>query len=323
MALKRIIPLEPRVPVLIACWPGMGHVGILAASYLRQQLKGRLYAEIDTSAYSQPSAIEVKDGIGRAPDPPAHRLYYVAEPPVIIFEAESQLPGHAGLRVASELLDAVKPAGIEMVYTGAAFAIPASIRQESQVFGVATDERLRSTFASLNVEPLKEGSISGLNGLLLWLARCRGIPAACLLATMPQYAVETPNPKASKALVTVFQRILNTTVDMAEMDRQIEESERIMTEFEQRINMVIQRLQREAEHQHQRTEVEGENSEESPQEEIPEPYQLMQHIEELFEKAQKDRSAIGFLKQELDKWGLFSLYEDRFLDLFDKSKKNR
>lgn len=323
MALKRLLPVEPKAPVLIACWQGMGHVGILAASYLRQQLNGQVYAEIDASAYYQPAAIDVKDGIGRVPEPPAHRLYYVSEPAVIIFEAENQLPGQAGLKVASELLDAVKPAGVKVVYTGAAFAMPMSVRQESQVFGVATDERLRSTFASLNVEPLREGSISGLNGLLLGLAHSRGLPAACFLATMPQYAVETPNPKASKALVTVFQRILNTSVDMTEIDRQIEEADGLMGEFEERVATVIRQLQHKTEHRQQRAETKDEGAEEAAQEERPEPYQLMQYIEELFERAQQDRSAINLLKQELDRWGLFSLYEDRFLDLFDKTKKNK
>ncbi len=300
----------------------MGHVGLFAASYLRQQLNGQAYAEIDVSACYQPGAIEVKDGIGRVPDPPAHRLYYVSEPAVIIFEAESQLPGQAGLKVASELLDAIKPAGVKVVYTGAAFAMPMSVRQESRVFGVATDERLKSTFSSLNVEPLQEGSISGLNGLLLGLAHSRGIPAACFLATMPQYAVETPNPKASRALVTVFQRILNTSVDMTEINRQVEEADRLMGEFEERVSLVIRRLQQETELRQRHTENEGEGTEAPGQEERPEPYQLMQHIEELFDRAQRDRSAIALLKQELDRWGLFSLYEDRFLDLFDRNKNS-
>jgi len=39
-------------------------------------------------------------------------------------------------------------------------------------------------------------------------------------------------------------------------------------------------------------------------------------IEQLFEQAKADRSRAGELRQELERWGLFSEYEDRFLDLF-------
>jgi len=39
-------------------------------------------------------------------------------------------------------------------------------------------------------------------------------------------------------------------------------------------------------------------------------------IEQLFKQAEKDPSAISELKLELDRWGLFSEYEGRFLSLF-------
>jgi hypothetical protein len=38
----------------------------------------------------------------------------------------------------------------------------------------------------------------------------------------------------------------------------------------------------------------------------------------LFEKAREDRSKAYELKGELDRLGVFDLYEDRFLDLFKK-----
>jgi len=55
------------------------------------------------------------------------------------------------------------------------------------------------------------------------------------------------------------------------------------------------------------------NSPETP-EEVP--GYVFREIEELFGKAEKDRSVVNKLKEELDRWKLFSRYEDRFLDLF-------
>ena len=43
-------------------------------------------------------------------------------------------------------------------------------------------------------------------------------------------------------------------------------------------------------------------------------------IDELFERAKTDRSKAFELKQELDRLGRFKEFEDRFLDLFRKSK---
>ena len=46
------------------------------------------------------------------------------------------------------------------------------------------------------------------------------------------------------------------------------------------------------------------------------PVGVRQRIEKLFREAQRNRDRAYTLKRELDKWDLFQLYEDRFLDLF-------
>jgi NH3-dependent NAD+ synthetase len=50
------------------------------------------------------------------------------------------------------------------------------------------------------------------------------------------------------------------------------------------------------------------------------PHYVMERIEKLFEKAKFDRSMANELKKELDRWNLFELYENRFLDLFEDDK---
>jgi len=307
---------EARAPVLIAGWPGMGQVGLGACDYLRQQLKATLFARIDVSAYHQPEALTVENGLGRMPDPPKQDLYYSSEPPLLIFEGESQLAGEPGFKLAAELLDLAHRHGAETVFTGAAYAMPVSFRQRPEIFGAATDADLKSKFAALGVKPLKEGHISGLNGLLLGLSAQRGMPAACLLATMPHYAIEAPNPKASRALIGVFQRILNTSIDMADIDDAVRSADQMFKDFETKVNEAIQQLK---ENLGARTE--GQQGETQQPDERPEPHDLMQRVEKLFEEAQHDRAKAIILKQELDRWGLFHLYEDRFLDLFEKPRR--
>ena len=57
-----------------------------------------------------------------------------------------------------------------------------------------------------------------------------------------------------------------------------------------------------------------------PQEEVLKddvPTYIMDRIEKMFKAAGRDHSKAQSLKDELDKWGLYKLYEDRFLDLFE------
>jgi len=316
MAVKLIGDQSARAPVLVAGWPGMGQVGLGACDYLRRKLDAALFAQIDVGAYYQPEALTVEDGLGRMPDPPKQDLYYSSEPPLFIFEGDAQLAGEPGFRLAAELLDLVHDHGAETVFTGAAYAMSVSFRQRPEIFGAATDEQLKARFAALGVKPLKEGNISGLNGLLLGLAAQRGMPAACLLATMPHYAIEAPNPKASRALIQVFQRILNTSVDMVEIDDAVRQTDRMFKEFETKVNEAIQQLKDGLSARSQGQPSEGEESEDRP-----EPPDLLQRVEKLFEEASGDREKAVLLKEELDRWGLFHLYEDRFLDLFEKQRR--
>jgi len=151
---------------------------------------------------------------------------------------------------------------------------------------------------------MEGGQISGLNGLLLGYAAVKDIEGICLLATMPLYAVNLPNPRASKALLEVLVRALGVEVDMTELDLASEEMARKMAVIEEKIREVFPAL----------------DTEEKPAglEEERIPNYIMEKIERLFQEARADREKAVILKEELDRWHLYELYEDRFLDLFKK-----
>ncbi|MCM8756611.1 MAG: hypothetical protein NC817_01070, partial [Candidatus Omnitrophica bacterium] len=51
------------------------------------------------------------------------------------------------------------------------------------------------------------------------------------------------------------------------------------------------------------------------------PQSVREKIEKYFKEAQKDISKARILKEELDHWNVYKEYEDRFLDLFKRDKK--
>ena len=72
--------------------------------------------------------------------------------------------------------------------------------------------------------------------------------------------------------------------------------------------------------------MEMEEDEASELEEVDEeqvPQYVMEKIERLFEEIQQEnsRGKAAQLKKELDRWNLYSLYEDRFLNLFRRDKE--
>ena len=305
------LPSSFRASTLIAGWPGMGSVGIGAIDYIRRKLDAVAFAEIDMNAYFTPEMMMVDDGVVSFPSPPAHTFYAVEAHNLIIFQGDAQINGEPGDEAMNQVLDVAQKAGVDTVFTAASYHTQASHQEGTQVLAAANNPDFRDSLEPFGVEILQEGMVTGLNGLLLGFAAQRGFRAACLLGTIPQYAVTIPNPKASKQIVLTLGRILNFEVDMGEIDDAAERMEATMEEIEGQIQKNLSPL----EDAPDKDAMGGKKEEMVPQ-------HVMERIEQLFLEVTETDMQVNFqekaneLKEELDRWDLYSFYEDRFLNLF-------
>ena len=291
-------------PVMLAAWPGMGNVGLIAMDYLRRHMNGALFAEMDMSPFFIPDSIIVKEGIAQLPEIPSSVFHYTTNPDTIIFESNAQVGGKDGITIIKTILDIARQYNVSRIFTAAALAQPMSYQAASDVLIACSSTSHLDSIRSYGVVPMPDGYIAGLNGLLLGVAASRGLDAACLLATMPSYAANMPYPKASLEVVKVFSKMFSLDLDLGEITSSASEMDQQLAAIEERIKQLFP--------------AEKEQDEEMSQiDEEKVPHYIMEKIEKLFKKAEKDRSAAQELKKELDKWNLFELYEDRFLDLFE------
>jgi hypothetical protein len=231
-------------------------------------------------------------------------FYFTKNPDLIIFEGESQLTGKPGERVMQQILELAKEFKVKRIFTAAAFPVSLSHREESQAYGVVNEGSLRKILVKQGVKIMRGGEIAGMNGLLLGYAAKRGIEGICLLATLPVYALGFSNPKASKAIVEILARMLDIKIDFTDLEVKVQQMERNFEVIEEKIKDVFPLAEREEEE----TKV-GVKKEKIPS-------HIMEKIERLFKEAKVDRKKAYELKRELDRWKLFEIYEDRFLDLF-------
>lgn len=298
-------------PVMVVGWPGMGSVALGVVDYLHKALNAKEFAEIKTDPMATLDGVIIEGGIAAMPQPPRNIFYYAREQDLVIFEGEAQIPGGAGIRVLNQVLDLAGRLKVKMVYTGAAFPLPVSFKEAPEVYGAVNEKSLIDNLVKNGVVTMETGQISGSNGLILGFAKHRKMKAACLLGTMPQYAIGFPNPKASKAVIEALERILKFKVNLSELDEYIKEMDEKMSLIEDKVKDVLT-IEREgqappAPH----TKRKGEKSP---------PAYIIEKVERLFREAKADRSKAVELKKELDRWDLYKLYEDRFLDLFKKGE---
>ena len=237
--LKFYKKLDIANAVMIAGWPGMGSVALGVVNYLRRKLKTVKFAEIEMEKFAALDSVMIENGIAKFPQPPRNTFYYDKEANLVIFEGELQLQGPAGIELLNKVLEIASDLKTKRIFTGAAFPLPVGHKEPPEIYGAVNKDSLRDMLVKSGVKLMEGGHISGLNGLMLGFAKEMGIEAICLLATMPQYAISLPNPKASSGIIEVLAKLLHFEVDLHEMDEYIKDMDEKMAVIEEKVKDVF------------------------------------------------------------------------------------
>lgn len=303
--------LGARSAWLIGVWPGMGNVAVSAGYYLMAKLGMRQVAEFNAEELFDLEYIDVKDGLISSGRRPRSRVFKWDNPggerELLVFIGEAQPPTgkHA---FCERLVEFARQQNVDRMITFAAMVTDMHPESPSRVFGAATDGEHLRQLQQMKIEPLKDGRISGLNGILLGVAAEAGLRGTCLLGEVPQIFAQIPFPKASLAVLEVFSSIAGLDIDFSELREHAQAVEQQLGEVLNQVEQVLGR----------RMEPPEEEYSPEPREEPKMGPEETQKIEELFLQAEQDRSKAYELKRELDRLDVFKEYEDRFLDLFRK-----
>jgi len=62
-SIRVVSRIDPRDPILVAAWPGMGNVAYGAAMYLKENLKASKCAEILPNDVFYKTGVQIRDGL--------------------------------------------------------------------------------------------------------------------------------------------------------------------------------------------------------------------------------------------------------------------
>jgi proteasome assembly chaperone (PAC2) family protein len=215
-----------KSPCLIAAWSGMGGVALIATKTLQQKLQAEECGEILPYEFFSPAEVLIEDHVIQIPEFPGSKFYFWDKGDkhdLLIFIGNDQ--PQRGWEFAHLVLDVAEEFRVRRIYTSAAFPLWMHHSREPHVWGTATNAQLIKYLKTYRVMPMGEGSIGGLNGLLLGVARQRGMEGVCLLGEMPIYATRIANPKASQAVLEVLTKMLGIVIDLEDLTDMAEQVE--------------------------------------------------------------------------------------------------
>ncbi len=255
MGVRLRMELKLDNPVLIASWPGIGNIGLIAVNTLVGTIKAEEFGEIEAWDLFYPRKVTIRDGVLEDLEFPASNFYFkkTEKRDLVFFIGEEQpagggrvyAEGTQAYQMANLVLDVAIELGCRRVYTSGAAVAPIHHTMRPRVWAVPNTERLipeirayENTVLMSDIEGRGgEGNITGLNGLLLGVAKRRGLEAICLMGEIPIYlqGFPIPYPKASKSVLEVLTTALGIDMSMGRMDAVIARTE---TEIERLYEMV-------------------------------------------------------------------------------------
>jgi proteasome assembly chaperone (PAC2) family protein len=236
---------EMKDPALIASWPGIGNIGLIAVDTLRGMLMAEEFGEIEPWDFFYPNKVIIKNGELQELVFPASKFYFKGtETSDLIFFLGEEQPteggrpyagGEKAYMMANLVLDVAVKFGCKRIYTSGAAVAPVHHTERPRVWAVPNSETLIDELISYENTVLMsdiegrggQGSITGLNGLLLGVAQKRGLEAICIMGEIPVYlqGLPLPYPKASKSVVEVLSSALGIRVKTEGLDSIIDRSE--------------------------------------------------------------------------------------------------
>lgn len=238
---------EPELilPDMVCAWPGIGQVAQTVAETLRDSLDATLFAEIDPAPFFYPRRVTVHKGLLEDMDFPASRFYFshAQERDIIIFIGEAQpgdegglfAEGHPTYCLANAVLDVAEKFHCRRIYTSGAAVTQIHHSTPSLVWAVPNDPSLIDELTrqqdvvlmSRITDDEDQGFVSGLNGLLVGVARKRGLEAVCLMGEVPYYVqgLGQPYPAAAEAVLEVLANIMDLTLDLSKVRQSAKRTE--------------------------------------------------------------------------------------------------
>lgn len=251
MGIKFYKEPELKNSIMFCGWPGIGNIGISAIESLRAVLKAREFGEIEPWDFFNPRKVSIKKGLLNDLEFPYSKFYHqrIRNQDLIFFIGQEQpaegriryAEGKKAYKIANLVLDVAEKFGCRRVYTSGAAVTQIHHTAKPRVWAVPNRQSLtqeikkyENTILMSEIEgKASQGSITGLNGLLLGVAKKRGLEAICLMGEIPYYlqGAPWPYPSGSKSVLEVLAKILDVKLDLSQLDELAKKVEENIEEF--------------------------------------------------------------------------------------------
>jgi len=229
--------LDLEDPIFIQGYAGIGNIGLIAVRHMLTEVKAHLLFEVIN--LDMPSVAFVEDGVFTDWANIFSVIVYLWRRPKgsrdVLFSCSFTQPltPLGSNLIAHVLLKNLKDMGVRELVSLGCFGTNNYVRNP-KVYVSATSKKVLKDFENIaNVVPLRDGRISGLNGIMPLLASYYDMKGVSLLAE--GLSRISFNPRSSKALVEVLNTRYDFGIDTGILDAYSEKLEKEIEKLKLRL----------------------------------------------------------------------------------------
>ncbi len=210
-------------PLLIAAfegWNDAGDAATAAVEHLETVWSATRLTELDPEDYydyqvNRPIVSQSDDGV-RVVTWPTTRVSYARLPDVgrDVVLIRGIEPNMRWKQFTQEILGVCHELGVEMVVTLGALLADAPHTRPVPVTGTSSDEVVTRT---LHLEPSRYEGPTGIVGVVQDACTRAGVPALSIWAAVPHYVAQPPCPKATLALLSHIEDLLDVPIPLGDL----------------------------------------------------------------------------------------------------------
>lgn len=218
----------PSNPVLVCGLPGSGFVGKLAADYLVTVFKAKKVAEFYAASFPPHVNID-ENGLAIRLRGELFHAETGQENDILVFTADAQPTTSAGeYELAEAVLKEAKKLHAKLVFSLGAY-VTGSFVKERRVHGTATSAGVLPRLSKNGVQIMRDGGITGMNGVIVGMASLHGMEGVSLLGETSGYLVD---PAASHSVLESLSKILGVRIDMTSIEERAKEAQQVLSQVQ-------------------------------------------------------------------------------------------
>jgi predicted ATP-grasp superfamily ATP-dependent carboligase len=202
----------------------VGRLGPKVADYLARKLEGRELGEISPEGFFSLSGITVEGDVAQFPE---SKFYWCKDDNLVIFR--SDIPRFDWYGFINLVLDiAEKYFKVKQICTVGGMVLPSAHTTPRTLLSVVNSTEVKKILSKYDIVDsmdyeTREDQRPTFSSYLLWAAKMRDIPGACLWVPVPFYLMTVEDPQACKKVLEFFNRHLELNINFADIDNEVAE----------------------------------------------------------------------------------------------------